>query len=57
MADHSKVIEVSRRINASAAVIFNILANPRRHQEIDGSGMVPRPVEDRPSRVSATRSP
>lgn len=31
---------VSRRINAPADVIFAILADPARHPEIDGSGML-----------------
>jgi len=33
-------VKVSRRIGAPAAVIFRILADPRRHVELDGSGMV-----------------
>ena len=33
-------ITVSRRIAASASVIFPILANPGRHRELDGSGML-----------------
>jgi uncharacterized protein YndB with AHSA1/START domain len=31
---------VSRRIDAPAGDIFEILADPRRHPELDGSGMV-----------------
>src|SRR6202046_2736562 len=31
-------VTVSRRINSSAHDIFQILANPARHQEFDGSG-------------------
>jgi hypothetical protein len=31
---------VSRRIEAPAQVVFDILANPARHTEIDGSGML-----------------
>jgi hypothetical protein len=38
MAD--KVVSVSRVIKASPDVIFDVLAEPRRHAEIDGSGMV-----------------
>src|SRR6202034_3086845 len=33
-------VRVSRRIEASAAVIFGVLADPRRHLELDGSGML-----------------
>jgi RNA polymerase sigma-70 factor, ECF subfamily len=33
-------ITVSRRIGAPASVIFRILADPGRHREFDGSGMV-----------------
>jgi hypothetical protein len=33
-------ITVSRRIGAPASVIFPILADPGRHRELDGSGMV-----------------
>ncbi len=41
MAD--KVISVSRVIKASPEVIFDVLADPARHAEIDGSGMVQNP--------------
>jgi hypothetical protein len=33
-------VKVSRRIGASAAAIFGVLADPGRHVELDGSGMV-----------------
>jgi hypothetical protein len=33
-------VAVSRRIAAPAADIFRILADPRRHTELDGSGML-----------------
>jgi hypothetical protein len=33
-------VRVSRRIDAPAAVIFQILADPGRHMELDGSGML-----------------
>jgi hypothetical protein len=35
-----KPVTVSRRIQAPAADIFQILADPRRHLELDGSGML-----------------
>jgi hypothetical protein len=33
-------VSVSRRIEAPAGAIFGVLANPGRHTEIDGSGML-----------------
>jgi hypothetical protein len=33
-------VRVSRRIAAPAAAIFQVLADPRRHTELDGSGML-----------------
>jgi hypothetical protein len=33
-------ITVSRRIGAPASVIFPVLANPDRHRDLDGSGML-----------------
>jgi hypothetical protein len=33
-------VRVSRRIPAPASVIFRLLADPRRHTELDGSGML-----------------
>ena len=38
MAD--QVVSVSRIIQASPEAIFDVLADPARHSEIDGSGMV-----------------
>ena len=35
-----EAIKVSRRIGAPASVIFPILADPGRHRELDGSGML-----------------
>jgi hypothetical protein len=39
-ADDYQPVRVSRRIEAPAADIFRVLADPRRHLEIDGSGML-----------------
>jgi uncharacterized protein YndB with AHSA1/START domain len=39
-------VRVSRRIEAPAADIFRVLADPRRHLEIDGSGMLRGAVSD-----------
>lgn len=38
--DEGAPVAVSRRINASAHDIFQILVDPARHPELDGSGMV-----------------
>ena len=38
MSDHK--ITVERTINAPNADIFNVLSNPERHVELDGSGFV-----------------
>jgi hypothetical protein len=48
MAKEDKPVEVSRRIEAPAARIFQILANPRRHVDFDGSGMLRGAVLERP---------
>jgi hypothetical protein len=40
MTEGAKPVEVSRRIEAPASLIFNILANPQRHMDFDGSGML-----------------
>ena len=48
MAEENKPVEVSRRIEAPAARIFKILANPQRHKDFDGSDMLRGAVLDRP---------
>ena len=48
MAEESKPVEVSRRIEAPAALIFEILANPQRHMDFDGSDMLRGAVLDHP---------
>ena len=40
MSQENKRVEVSRRIEAPAALIFKILANPQRHADFDGSDML-----------------
>ncbi|GAA4720739.1 polyketide cyclase [Phytohabitans rumicis] len=41
MTGHEELpVRVSRRIEAPAAVIFQVLANPARHLDLDGSGML-----------------
>jgi hypothetical protein len=51
MTETMNVVSVTRRIPAAASLIFAVLADPARHPEIDGSGMVRaaltlRPVHD-----------
>jgi hypothetical protein len=48
MAEEIKPVEVSRKIEAPAALIFKILANPQRHRDFDGSDMLRGAVLDRP---------
>src|ERR1700683_5842935 len=42
--DEYQPVAVSPRISAPAHGIFQVLANPARHQEFDGSGMLRGPV-------------
>jgi hypothetical protein len=48
MTEDSKPVEVSRRIEAPAAQIFEILADPRRHRDFDGSDMLRGAISNRP---------
>ncbi len=48
VAEESKPVQVSRRIEAPAALIFKMLANPQSHVDFDGSGMLRGAVLDRP---------
>ena len=48
MTEESKPVEVSRRIEVPAALIFEILANPQRHMDFDGSDMIRGAVFNRP---------
>src|ERR1700728_3036089 len=48
MAEESKPVEASRRIGAPAHLIFEILANPQRHMDFDGSDMLRGAVLGRP---------
>ena len=49
MSDDKKIV-VQRQIDEPAQVIFNVLTDPRRHKELDGSGFV-RGV-DNPQRIT-----
>ena len=44
--DKCKPISVSRRIQAPAGDVFKVLADPTRHPDIDGSGMLRQAVSD-----------
>ncbi|MBB5835706.1 SRPBCC family protein [Kribbella italica] len=46
-----KVITVSRTINASTKELFDVLTNPERHAELDGSGFVV--SDDKTNRITA----
>ena len=48
MGEESKRVEASRRIQAPADFIFEILANPHRHMDFDGSDMLRGVVLDSP---------
>ena len=39
-SEHRQPVVVTRRIEAPAAEIFRFLADPKRHLELDGSGML-----------------
>lgn len=49
---HSSVVCVERTIPASAAAVFDVLADPRQHPVIDGSGTVREVQGDPPARLS-----
>lgn len=44
-ADECQPVSVSRRIEAPAEVLFNVLSDPARHPGIDGSGMVRQAID------------
>jgi hypothetical protein len=45
--EDSKTVEATRRIEAPASVLFEILASPQRQMDFDGSGMLRGAVVDR----------
>ena len=51
-SDPKKIVSRSIFVPASAEAIFNLLADPRRHHEIDGSGSVTAAEIDAPERLS-----
>lgn len=48
----SKVVSRTREIQAPAQAIFDLLADPRRHHEIDGSGSVQAAQMNAPERLA-----
>jgi uncharacterized protein YndB with AHSA1/START domain len=46
--DESTTVKVSRRMEAEPAQIFEILSQPKRHTEIDGSGMLRGAITEEP---------
>jgi uncharacterized protein YndB with AHSA1/START domain len=46
MSDEHDVVSVERTIEAPPEAIFELLADPRRHRDIDGSGSVRDPKGD-----------
>jgi len=48
VAEEDKLIRASRRVEAPAALVFTILANPQRHMDFDGSDMLRGAVLDHP---------
>jgi uncharacterized protein YndB with AHSA1/START domain len=51
MTDEKK-IEVHRTIDAPTTAVFDVLSNPQRHVELDGSGFVV--SDDRTDRITGT---
>ena len=51
-SDPAKVVSRSTIVPAPAQVIFDLLADPRRHNEIDGSGTVQSAQINAPERLS-----
>lgn len=49
----SQIVSVTRTVAAPAQDIFDLLATPARHREIDGSGSVQGVQERTPERLSA----
>ena len=50
--DPAKIVSRSTIVPAPAQAIFDLLADPRRHQEIDGSGSIQSAQLDAPERLT-----
>ena len=51
-SDPSRIVSRSTIVSAPAQMIFDLLADPRRHGEIDGSGSIQSAQLDAPERLS-----
>ena len=51
-SDPSRIVSRSTIVSAPAQMIFDLLADPRRHNEIDGSGTVQSAQINAPERLS-----
>jgi hypothetical protein len=51
-SDPSRIVSRSTIVSAPAQMIFDLLADPRRHSEIDGSGSVQSAQINAPERLS-----
>ena len=52
MSDKKRSVQAQRVIAASPDVIFDVLADPSRHAEIDGSGSVQKAKDGSPQRLA-----
>ena len=51
-SDPKKIVSVNKVVAATPQQIFDLLADPKRHAEIDGSGSVKAAQSDAPTRLS-----
>ena len=51
-SDPGKIVSVTVKVNADPATIFDLLADPAKHGEIDGSGSVQKAQSSAPARLS-----
>lgn len=51
-SDPKKIVSVNKVVTATPQQIFDLLADPKRHAEIDGSGSVKAAQSDAPTRLS-----
>ena len=51
-SDPKKIVSVTLKVNASPQTIFDLLADPSKHGEIDGSGTIKNAQASAPQRLS-----
>lgn len=51
-SDPKKIVSVNKVVSATPQQIFDLLADPKRHADIDGSGSVKAAQSDAPARLS-----